>query len=168
MTASLSAIGRVASERRGADRFRLRFEVNLPHGYEPVWAALTTAEGLRGWLAAADELQRRIGGRVVLRWLDTGTTASGRITAWDVERVAEYTVTVHGRLRFHLEASGPESTVLRFTNERAGSDADRLDALAGWHAHFELLAEALQGRPADWERWTDERWRTLRAHYGQQ
>ncbi|MEW2418546.1 SRPBCC domain-containing protein [Streptomyces sp. NPDC046866] len=159
-------VSHATSESRGEDRWILRFEVHLPIAYEALWPALTTAEGLRGWLAAADVLQRRLGGAVTLRWLNTGTTVTGRITAWDVERIAEYTVTEHGRIRFHLEPVGTDSTVIRFLNERSGSDEDRLDCLAGWHHHFELLEAALQGHPADWAHWTDARWAELRSSYG--
>ncbi len=91
--------------------------------------------------------------------------ATGRVTAWDVERVAEYTVTEHGRIRFHLEPVGTDSTVIRFVNERGGSEDERLDCLAGWHEHFELLDAALAGRPADWSAWTDTRWAALREAY---
>ncbi|MBT2406808.1 MULTISPECIES: SRPBCC domain-containing protein [unclassified Streptomyces] len=158
-------VSHATSESRGEGRWLLRFEVHLPCAYADLWPALTTAEGLRGWLAAADVLERRLGGAVTLRWLNTGTTVSGRITAWDVERVVEYTVAEHGRIRFHLEPVGTDSTLIRFLNERDGSDEDRLDSLAGWHHHFELLESALHGHPADWSRWTDARWAELRSSY---
>ncbi|ROQ96554.1 activator of Hsp90 ATPase-like protein [Streptomyces sp. 2132.2] len=154
------------SESRGEGRWLLRFEVHVPSAYEAVWPALTTADGLRGWLAAADVLERRLGGAVTLHWLNGGATVSGHVTAWDVERVVEYTVGEYGRMRFHLEAVGTDSTVIRFLDERAGTDEERLDCLAAWHHHFELLESALQGRPTDWSRWTDARWAELRASYG--
>ncbi|MCX4628303.1 MULTISPECIES: SRPBCC domain-containing protein [unclassified Streptomyces] len=161
----MAPVSHATSESRGGNRWLLRFEVHVPSAYETVWPALTTPDGLRGWLAAADVLERRLGGVVTLHWLNGGTTVSGHVTAWDVERVVEYTVSEHGRIRFHLEAVGTDSTVIRFLNERAGSDEDRLDSLAGWHHHFELLESALQGHPADWSRWTDARWAELRASY---
>ncbi|MET9886348.1 SRPBCC domain-containing protein [Streptomyces sp. NPDC006430] len=161
----MTPVSHATSESRGEGRWLLRFEVHLPSAYADLWPALTTEDGLRGWLAAADVLERRLGGAVTLRWLNTGTTASGRITAWDVERVVEYTVTELGRIRFHLEPVGTDSTVIRFLNERDGTDEDRLDCLATWHHHFELLESALQGHPADWSRWTDARWAELRASY---
>ncbi|MER7467119.1 SRPBCC domain-containing protein [Streptomyces sp. NPDC097981] len=161
----MTPVTHATSEARGEDRWLLRFEVHVPSAYEAVWPALTTPDGLRGWLAAADVLERRLGGAVTLHWLNGGSTVSGHVTAWDVERVAEYTVSEHGRIRFHLEAVGTDSTVIRFLNERSGSPEDRLDCLAGWHHHFELLESALQGHPADWSRWTDARWAELRASY---
>ncbi|MFD9518910.1 SRPBCC domain-containing protein [Streptomyces sp. NPDC059979] len=161
----MSLVSHATSERRGEDQWLLRFELHLPCAYADLWPALTTQDGLRGWLAAADVLERRLGGAVTLRWLNTGTVATGRVTAWDVERVAEYTVGEHGRIRFHLEAVGTDSTVLRFVNERGGPEEVRLDCLAGWHEHFELLESAMAGRPADWSAWTDTRWARLREAY---
>lgn len=127
--------------------------------------------GAAGWLAAAEPFEPRIGGRVTLRWLNTdeagnATVASGTVTAWDVERVAEYTLEgAHGRIRFHLEPPRGDHVVLRFTNEFRGDDASRLDRLAGWHHHFEYLVQALDGHPADWSAWTFTRWQELRDGY---
>ncbi|EFL15777.1 SRPBCC domain-containing protein [Streptomyces sp. C] len=161
----MSPVSHATSEPRGPGRWTIRFEMHLPYGYEALWPALTTAEGLRGWLAAADVLERRLGGAVTLRWPNTGTTVSGQVTAWDTERVAEYTVSEHGRIRFHLEAVGTDSTVVRFLNERGGSEEERLDCLAGWHDHFERLESFMAGHPTDWAAWTDARWAELRASY---
>lgn len=163
---------------RGTSRTRggtqtLLFRLRLPQPVDKVWEAVATPEGLPGWLAAADVLEPRLGGAVTLRWLNTDaegntTTVTGHVTAWDTGRVAEYTVApYHGRIRFHLEAATDASTTLRFTNEFDGDDAMRLDSLAGWHQHFEYLADALQGRAADWSTWTLDRWRELRARYAE-
>lgn len=152
----------------GAPVQHLHYELHLPHPVDKVWAAVATPEGLPGWLAAADVFEPRLGGAVVLRWLngDEAATHAGHITAWDLERVAEYTITLHGRCRFHLEtAEGRSGTTLRFTNEFAGDDELLLDCLAGWHNHFEFLVDALDGRPKDWSTWSLDRWRELRYAY---
>lgn len=150
----------------------LHFLLTLPHPVDRVWQAVATPEGLPGWLAAADVLEPRLGGAVTLRCLVGDVTAldaavvTGRVTAWDVWRVAEYTLApYHGRARFHLEPAGPYGTTLRFTNEFQGGAAMRLDSLAGWHQHFEYLLEALDGRAPDWSTWTLDRWRDLRGEY---
>ncbi|NBE54016.1 SRPBCC domain-containing protein [Streptomyces boluensis] len=147
----------------------LHFELHLPHPVERVWFAVATAPGLRQWLAAADVLVPRLGGAVTLRWLNQEGDAAvhaGRVTAWDLERIAEYTLdSLHGRMRFHLEPDGRDGTTLRFTNEFRGDDALRLDCLAGWHDHFEFLAEALGGHPKDWSTWTPSRWQRFRDVY---
>ncbi|MFE5809708.1 SRPBCC domain-containing protein [Streptomyces sp. NPDC056491] len=161
----MSLVSRATSEQRGEDHWLLRLEVHLPCAYEALWPPLTTADGLRGWLAEADVLERRLGGAITLRRPDDGTVVTGRVTAWDVERVAEYTVGECGRIRFHLEPVGTDSTVIRFVNEFRGPEAGRLDHLAGWHEHFELLDSALAGRPANWTARTDTRRAALREAY---
>ncbi|MBT2384426.1 SRPBCC domain-containing protein [Streptomyces sp. ISL-11] len=148
----------------------LRYTLSLPYPVEEVWAAVATPEVLPAWLAAADPLEPRRDGAVTLRWLNTderghSTVAPGKVTAWEPFRVAEYTVDIHGRVRFELEPAAGGGTVLRFTNEVPGADSVRLDCLAGWHVHFEYLREALAGRPADWSAWTLDRWRELRREY---
>ncbi|MEU3919392.1 SRPBCC domain-containing protein [Streptomyces sp. NPDC029004] len=165
----MDAIRHGTSETRDGSIQLLRFELRLPHPVVRVWAAVATPEGLPTWLTAVDVLEPRIGGAIRLRRLNAVDTlaAEGRVTAWDMERVAEYTMDpFRGRIRFHLQAADESVTVLRFTHEFRGTDEHRLDHLAGWHHHFELLAEALDGRPVtDRSTWTPERWQELREEY---
>ncbi|MGF1235669.1 SRPBCC domain-containing protein [Streptomyces sp. 2-6] len=119
----------------------LHFLVRLPRPMEKVWPALSTPDGLAAWCAAADELEPRLGGAVSLRGL-----GSGRITAWDVDRVAEYTVGEGGRVRFHLERDGADGSVLRFTREFQGDGEAEGESEAGWRARFERLIEHLGDR----------------------
>ncbi|MFE3328621.1 SRPBCC domain-containing protein [Streptomyces sp. NPDC059176] len=169
------AIPHGTSETRDGDTHVLHFLFLLPHPVVRVWSAVATPEGLPQWLAAADLLETHLGGSVQLRWLNAApgeepTAVSGRVTAWDMESVAEYTVEVYGRIRFHMEPAPADSlaTVLRFTNEFTGTDEQSLDNLAGWHQHFEYLARALDGHPTDgaaWAAWTPDRFRELREEY---
>ncbi|TQK52624.1 uncharacterized protein YndB with AHSA1/START domain [Streptomyces sp. SLBN-118] len=165
----MGAIRHGTSETRDGSIQLLHFGLRLPHPVVRVWAAVATPEGLPTWLAAAEVLEPRIGGAVRLRRLTTedAPVAVGSVTAWDMERVVEYTLDpFHGRIRFHLEAGGESVTVLRFTHEFRGTDEHRLDRLADWHQHFELLADALDGRPVtDWSTWTPERRQELREEY---
>ncbi|MCI3278877.1 SRPBCC domain-containing protein [Streptomyces cylindrosporus] len=108
----------------------LHFLVRLPRPMEDVWQAVATPAGIAGWFTAADVLEPRLGGAVTLR--DLG---SGRVTAWDVDRVAEYTLDAGDRLRFHLERDGEDGTALRFTHEYP--DDERPEP--GWRARFERL-----------------------------
>ncbi|MGW3494303.1 SRPBCC domain-containing protein [Streptomyces sp. NPDC001020] len=118
------------TERRGDVHVR-HYLLRLPGAVEEVWPALATSAGLGEWLAAAEPFEPRLGGAVALRLPDG--TARGRITAWDVERVAEYTVEGRGRIRFHLEPGWPEGTTVRFTHEsEEGRDP-------GWRERFERL-----------------------------
>ncbi|MGW2029190.1 MULTISPECIES: SRPBCC domain-containing protein [Streptomyces] len=113
----------------------LHFVVRLPRRMEEVWAALATPEGLASWFTAADVLEPRLGGAVTLR--DLG---EGQVTAWDVDRVAEYTVGAGGRLRFHLERDGEDGSVLRFTHEFQGEE----ESEQRWRGRFQRLIEALE------------------------
>ncbi|KUM74200.1 SRPBCC domain-containing protein [Streptomyces curacoi] len=112
----------------------LHFLVRLPRPMEKVWPAFSTPEGLAAWCTPADVLEPRLGGAVTLR--DLG---SGRVTAWDVDRVAEYRVE-GGRIRFHLERDGEEGAALRFTHEfQGGTESEQR-----WRARFERLIETLE------------------------
>ncbi|MFE4670672.1 hypothetical protein ACFRI7_03635 [Streptomyces sp. NPDC056716] len=108
----------------------LHFLVRLPRPMESVWPALATAEGLGAWFTDVEVLEPRLGGAVALRGL-----GGGRVTAWDVDRVAEYTVEPGGRLRFHLERDGATASTLRFTHEFRGER----ESEQRWRARFERL-----------------------------
>ncbi|MFF8406508.1 MULTISPECIES: hypothetical protein [unclassified Streptomyces] len=114
----------------------LHFLVRIPLRMEDVWPAVATPEGLGAWCTAVDVLEPRLDGMVALR--DLGT---GQVTAWDVDRVAEYTVGSGGRIRFHLEREGAAESALRFTHEFQGEG----ESEAGWRARFERLIAHLGG-----------------------
>ncbi|MFI9649918.1 SRPBCC domain-containing protein [Streptomyces sp. NPDC052040] len=123
------------AEQRGDRRVR-HCLLRLDRPVEEVWPALATAAGLGRWLAPAGPFEPRLGGAVAFR-LPEGT-ARGRVTAWDVERVAEYTVEGRGRIRFHLEPGRPGGTLVRFTHE-SGQGGD-----PGWRERFERLLAAVE------------------------
>ncbi|MEV0368655.1 SRPBCC domain-containing protein [Streptomyces sp. NPDC050636] len=155
-----------------ADTRTISFPLRFPQPVEEVWAAVATPEGLPGWLAAADPFERHEGGAITLRWLNAdengrSTVAPGRVTGWGPTRLAEYTVDVHGRIRFETapDPDRPSGTRLRFTNELVTPDSAVIANLAGWHQHFEYLAAALAGRPIDWSTWNLARWRALYEEY---
>ncbi|MFI8291954.1 hypothetical protein EAO71_21310 [Streptomyces sp. ms191] len=164
----MSEIPRGRCETHDGDAHLLRFTVDLPHPAAQVWEAVATADGLREWLCEADPMEPRLGGLLTLHRLNGDTVVSGRVTAWDPQSVAEYTVDPpHGRIRFHLEpgGAGGGSTVLRFGNEFRGPREQKLDTLAAWHDHFERLAAALDGSPTNWADWSADRWQELRELY---
>ncbi|MER6628833.1 SRPBCC family protein [Streptomyces sp. NPDC000987] len=115
----------------------LHFLVRLPRPMEQAWPALATPEGLAEWFTAVDVLEPRLGGEVSLR--DLG---DGQVTAWDVDRVAEYTLRGGGRVRFHLERAGEDGCLLRFTHEFQGEH----ESEARWRARFERLIDVLETR----------------------
>ncbi|MEV6838125.1 hypothetical protein AB0N17_27045 [Streptomyces sp. NPDC051133] len=117
----------------------LHFVVRVPRHMEDVWPAVATPEGLGVWCTAVGVLEPRLGGAVAL-----GDLGSGQVTAWDVDRVAEYTVEGGGRIRFHLERDGEDGSVLRFTHEFQGE----AESEQGWRTRFERLIEVLEsGEP---------------------
>ncbi|MGW7242894.1 hypothetical protein [Streptomyces sp. NPDC054804] len=112
----------------------LHFLVRLPRPMGQVWPSLSTPEGLAAWLAPVDVLQPRLDGTVTL-----GDLGTGRVTAWDVDRIAEYTVDGGGRIRFHLERDGESGTALRFTHEFKGETTTE----QAWRTRFERLIDLL-------------------------
>ncbi|OIJ66764.1 SRPBCC domain-containing protein [Streptomyces mangrovisoli] len=112
----------------------LHFLVRLPRSMETVWSAVSTPAGLAAWFTPAEVLEPRLGGAVALRGL-----GSGEITAWDVDRIAEYTLDDGGRIRFHLERDGDGGTALRFTHEFQGEG----ESEQGWRTRFEQLIDLL-------------------------
>ncbi|MFE2063122.1 SRPBCC domain-containing protein [Streptomyces sp. NPDC059467] len=112
----------------------LQLLIRLPRPMDQVWPSLSTPEGLATWFTPADVLQPRLGGTVTLGDLGTGT-----ITAWDVDRMAEYTVDPGGRIRFHLEPDGETGSALRFTHESKGE----AETEQHWRDRFERLIDSL-------------------------
>jgi uncharacterized protein YndB with AHSA1/START domain len=112
----------------------LHFLVRLPRPMAEVWPALATPAGLAAWFTPADVLEPRLGGAVTLRGL-----GSGRVTAWDVERIAEYSVEDGDRVRFHLERDGDGGTALRLTHEFQDGD----DSEHRWRRRFDHLITLL-------------------------
>src|SRR4051794_20700769 len=143
---------------RAGDRYRVRFERNLRHPVDRVWAALTEPAQLRAWLAAAD-LDLVPGGRVRLEWLNVPegeepAIAEGTVSALDPPRTLELDTDLHGRLRFELEPDAATGgTRLVFTVEHAIPDDQLARTAAGWHVHLEHLADALEGDAVDWSSW---------------
>lgn len=150
----MSAIERGPGETRDDGTQVLRFTVRLPHPVPRVWAAVAGSGGLASWLAVAEPFEPRVGGAVTLRGLgagpeEAGADVSGTVTAWDVERVAEYTFGApHGRIRFHLEPPRGDHVVLRFTHEFSGDEEQRARRFDVWDARFTRLVAALDGRDA--------------------
>ncbi|WP_328781089.1 hypothetical protein OIE52_29815 [Streptomyces canus] len=122
-----------SSRTHGSTRI-LHFLVRLPVPMETVWPAVATVEGLGAWWAGVEVLEPRLGGAVVLPGL-----GEGQVTAWDVDRVAEYTLERGDRVRFHLERDGEAGAVLRFTHEYEGEG----ETEPGWRARLERLLETL-------------------------
>jgi uncharacterized protein YndB with AHSA1/START domain len=173
---------------RAGRRHVLCYERRLDHPVERVWAALTEPDELRGWLAAADELDLREGGTITLRWLnvpddtqewtekgvdlpedrDISAPVRGTITQLDPPRLIEYETDEMGVLRWELRDEGG-ACALTFTNTiELPEDSPPEQTLAGWHIHLDHLEDVLAGQEIDWANWTEkymDRWEGIRARY---
>jgi uncharacterized protein YndB with AHSA1/START domain len=171
-------------------RHVIRFERPLAHPVDKVWAALTEPEQLAGWLAAADELELQQGGRVELRWLNSGSRSEwekygvilpddfdpeepeivrGTVTAVDPPRLLEFDTDLHGILRWELREDGTGCALI-FTNIPPEGFPEEMttQVLSGWHQHLDTLSDALAGRPMlDWSKWSLDEWAQIRGRYAE-
>lgn len=129
--------------------FRRRYRKPI----EKVWAALTVPERLADWFAEA-EVDLRVGGTIRLGW-NGAHKAEVTITVCEPPRALAWVWTIGGRdtlVRFDLAPDG-DGCALTLTHSglspRAGPGAG---VRAGWHAHLEGLAAAVEtGRATPWE-----------------
>jgi uncharacterized protein YndB with AHSA1/START domain len=156
----VSHLGTAAETDRGVEA---RWERRIPHPVDEVWAAISEPGRLREWLAGAD-IDLREGGAIELRWLNGDAVMRGRITRLEEGRLLEYEGEPHGLLRFELEPDD-DGTRLLFSNAMPGPSYPDV-ALAGWHVHLDMLDDALDGRPTDWDNWPVDRWKELHVAYG--
>jgi uncharacterized protein YndB with AHSA1/START domain len=158
-------------ERHG-DRQVMRFERRLGHPIARVWRALTEPGELAKWLALA-ELDLREGGTVVLTWQNTNedgntATARGVVSALDPPRLLELDTDIHGTLRWELEPSADDGTLLTFTVDARLPEDYELEVLSGWHIHLDHLETVLNGGIIDWPNWDREHkpdWDRIRDRY---
>jgi uncharacterized protein YndB with AHSA1/START domain len=94
---------------------RIERTLDLAHPPVPVWAALTTAEGLSAWFGSNASIDLRPGGSAQMTW-DDGNTVDMR-----VERVEEPSVFGFTWQNSGLPADDPRRTYVEFTLEPAGT-----------------------------------------------
>lgn len=179
---------RLGTIEQSGSKHVLRYERQLDHSVERVWAALTEPEQIRGWLAAADELDLTEGGAIVLRWLnvpddrqewedrgveldddhDPAAPIRGTITRLEPLHLIEYETDQMGLLRWELRGEG-SGCALTFTNTIELPEGHPPEqTLAGWHIHLDHLDEVLAGGEIDWSNWTEKymhRWSAIRERY---
>jgi uncharacterized protein YndB with AHSA1/START domain len=148
-----------------ADGYQLRFERQLLHPVEKVWAALTDPTQLAQWLAPG-EMELTLGGRVYLAFTDGDGVIDGRVTAIAPPRLLEFTWTNKddnfGIVRWDLVANdGGARLVLTHTVPEAARGFG-LPMLAGWHSLLEKLAVLLDGQPMSF---AGDRWQELHDDY---
>jgi uncharacterized protein YndB with AHSA1/START domain len=148
-----------------ADGYQLRFERQLRHPVENVWAALTSPAQLAQWFAPG-EIELTLGGRVYLAFTDGDSVIDGRVTAIAPPRLLEFTWTDKGDdlgfVRWELSADGG-GTRLVLTHSIPGEAGEfGLPALAGWHTLLEQLEALLDGQPLPLP---GDRWQEHHDHY---
>jgi uncharacterized protein YndB with AHSA1/START domain len=149
----------------------LTFRRFYPHRVEHVWDAISTPEGLRGWLMCTRAvIDGRVGGRMDMTSGPTQYHSTGRILAWEPPRVLEYEWNVapvpemprgeRAIFRYELAPDGG-GTSLVVTYRRITMQTAR-GFLPGVHAFLDRLEAQLGGgAPPDWL----ERFGALRAEY---
>ena len=127
---------------------QVRIERTFPYPLGYVWEMLTEPRYLAQWLAPGT-IEPRQGGRAKLDFIDSGIVIDSPVTEFEALHVVAYSWSGPGEaqrpLRFALEeiASGTRLRVALLVPK--GEDAAR--AAAGFEAHLEMLAAALEGVP---------------------
>lgn len=142
----LPAFGHI--EPQAAGGFRGRLSRQLAHDAADVWAMLTQSDKLPQWLAAG-RIEPRVGGAVRIDFADSGTLIDSTASAFELERVLEYSWS-HGSepvrpLRWELTTTAQGTRLDLTVTTPAGEDAAK--ACAGFEGHLEMLAAALEGVP---------------------
>jgi uncharacterized protein YndB with AHSA1/START domain len=90
---------------------RIERTLEVPHPPVKVWAALTTAEGLRAWFGNEATIDLRPGGSASMSWTD-GLTVEMRVERVEEPRVFGFTWQIYG-----LPKDDPRRTYVEFTLE---------------------------------------------------
>lgn len=126
----------------------IRFVRQFDHPPQMVWAALTQPARLAQWLAPG-EIDLRPGGAVRLDFGDSGVVIDSTVMAYAPGRLLEYSWSGPGDplrpVRWELEAA--ECGVRLTLTLQLPITEDIARACAGWEAHLEMLAAALEEVP---------------------
>jgi len=149
--------------RRVGKRFEARLERTLEHDQQAVWKMLTDSSQLPQWLAPGT-LALNKGGTAKLNFPESGTNVESVVTAIDPPRLIEYSWSSPGEpdrpLRWEAVAT-PGGTRLSLTLGIPDSE-DIARTCAGWEAHLEMFAAAMEGVPI---KFPFERFKATREAY---
>jgi uncharacterized protein YndB with AHSA1/START domain len=138
-------MGRIS---RLGDTFEARLERFFDHDRDAVWHMITRSEALVQWLAPGT-IEPRVGGAVHIDFADSGITIESTVLELAPLRLLEYSWSSGDEparpLRWELEPGG-EGTRLALILRLPGTE-DVSKACAGFDAHLEMLAAALEGVP---------------------
>lgn len=115
---------------------------------ETVWSTITEPRHLANWLAPG-EIDLRIGGSVKLAFEQSGVVIDSKIAALTPGRLLEYSWSGPGEPRrpvlWSVESRDDGALLTLTLTIPETEDAAR--SCAGWAAHLEMLAAALEGVP---------------------
>ena len=155
-----SELGKIS---RDGNRFEARIERTLEHDQQAVWRMLTDSSLLPQWLAPGD-LALSKGGAARLNFPESGTNVESVVTDVDPPRLIEYSWSGPGEpdrpLRWEAVAT-PGGTRLSLTLGIPDSE-DIARTCAGWEAHMEMFAAAMEGVPI---KFPFERFKAAREAY---
>lgn len=116
------------------------------HDRKAVWRMLTEPQQFVQWLAPGS-IELREGGRVHIHFGDSGVVIDSTVLAFDPQRLIAYSwssgTEPERPLRWELAAAG-EGTTLTLT-VRLPAQEDIAKACAGFEAHLDMFAAALEG-----------------------
>lgn len=129
-------------------RMQVVFRRSYRRPIEKVWAALTVPERIEDWFGAA-RVDLREGGKMVFVY-PGGHSVEVRINRLEAPRTLGYAWELGGvdtQVLFELTptAAGCDLTLTHSNVPPAGGGVR-----AGWHAHLEGLADAIDGKPTPW------------------
>jgi uncharacterized protein YndB with AHSA1/START domain len=161
MEATMNGKGTVQQD---GDARVLRFERRIDHPVGDVWQAISTPDGIRGWLGAT-QIDLKPGGGVRLQFDKTaGNVVEGKVTEVDPPRVLEYTFGQDDSiLRWELTPAGDGATTLVLTHRLPAGAGHLPETLAGWHTLLDLIPAAIAGEDPQWSK---ERRDEVRKGYG--
>ena len=154
----------LANLQRAHGHVRADFERIFEHSPQKVWAMLTEPGRLAQWLAPG-EIEPYRGGQARLDFRDSGVVIDSEITAYVVPRLLEYSWSSPGQptrpMRWTIT---PTDAGCRLQLSLFMPDyEDVARAFAGFDAHLDMLAAALEDAPA---RFPFERFKAARDAYG--
>ncbi len=134
--------------RRTANGSEGRLTRHFAHPRDAVWALLTESAGIARWIAPGT-LEPREGGRVHIDFGDSGIIIDSRVTAFEPPSHLAYSWSSGDEpdrpLDWHLAESGGGTTLTLTVTLPEGEDISK--ACAGFDAHLEMLAAALEDVP---------------------
>lgn len=145
------------------DEATARLVRRFDHPPQVVWAALTAPSKIVEWLAPGT-ITLALGGPVKLDFVDSGIVIDSTVSAFVHGRLLEYSWSGPGEalrpVRWEIEAKECGTRLTLTLTLPASEDVAR--SCAGWEAHLEMLAAALEGVPI---KFPFERFKAAREAY---